>query len=343
VDANACAKSLAQRRNGSFVEVFGIQQALDTSTFYVVHLPYWQKLADDEVEFRIGRLGASDDFLVSPYNEYFVQNGFNGAPKGIFINAPGMSGYPNATWGTMLKMQATDRTYVMGGAYDGDTSIREFDDLHSDMYLDGPLFVIVELGYEHNQLPGDCGLVGNYKFGAWFDGNDFPDLVMQAIADADPGAGLPVSYHEGGYGFYGVFDQVFYRFSRPHERILRGIGVVGSIVVAPDQTVSRMPYFFNLGVVARGISSQRPRDSLGFGMVYGEFSSDLQKGQRAARLIDPAIGIQDHEIALELTYILRFRNEAYVIQLSIQYIVRPGGTGEIPNALVVGTQVGINF
>ena len=34
---------------------------------------------------------------------------------------------------------------------------------------------------------------------------------------------------------------------------------------------------------------------------------------------------------------------AYFIQPDFQYIVRPGGTGRLPNAPVLGTQLGINF
>jgi porin len=52
--------------------------------------------------------------------------------------------------------------------------------------------------------------------------------------------------------------------------------------------------------------------------------------------------VQDHEIALEWTYILRFRNGAYFLQPDVQYIIQPSGTGQIPDALVVGAQVGVN-
>jgi len=53
--------------------------------------------------------------------------------------------------------------------------------------------------------------------------------------------------------------------------------------------------------------------------------------------------VQDHETALELTYRLRFRGNAFFVQPDLQYIIRPGGTGQIPDALVAGLQTGINF
>jgi porin len=55
-----------------------------------------------------------------------------------------------------------------------------------------------------------------------------------------------------------------------------------------------------------------------------------------------ALGAIRHTV-LEWVYDFRFRNGAFFIEPDIQYIIRPGGTGYIPNALVVGTQVGMNF
>jgi porin len=346
IDGGTFLVSMSQRSGESLSanyigNTFTTQQVFGGPTFKVVDLAYKQKLLDDDVEFQIGRIAAGDDFLVSPYNYVFVQNGFCGNPVGIFINSPGMSGYPNATWGSLLKVRPTERTYVMGGVYNGDPTIRDLDNHGLDMSLSGPAFVIAEAAYQTNQLKGERGLPGNYKIGSWWDGNDFPELETQALATANPGLTVPT--HDGNYGFYGLFDQVLVKFSDPGEEIVRGLGVVGSVVVAPDQSISKMPYFFTAGVAARGLDRCRPRDVAAFGVVFGEFSSDLRRGERQAQQIDPTIGVQDHETALEWTYIFRFMNGAYFIQPDMQYIIRPSGTGEIPNALVVGTQVGVNF
>jgi porin len=346
VDGGSFLVSMSQRSGASLSAIdigntFTTQQVFGGPTFKVIDLAYKQTLQDDDVEFQIGRIAAGDDFLVSPYDYVFVQNGFCGNPVGIFINSPGMSGYPNATWGSLLKLRPTERTYVMGGVYNGDPTIRDLDNHGLDMSLNGPAFVIAEAAYQTNQLKGDRGLPGNYKIGSWWDGNDFAELETQALATANPGLAVPT--HEGNYGFYGLFDQVLVKFSGPGEEIVRGLGVVGSVVVAPDQSISQMPYFFTAGVAARGLDRCRPRDVGAFGVVFGEFSGDLRRGQRQAQQIDPTIGVQDHETALEWTYIFRFMNGAYFVQPDMQYIIRPGGTGEIPNALVLGTQVGVNF
>jgi len=46
---------------------------------------------------------------------------------------------------------------------------------------------------------------------------------------------------------------------------------------------------------------------------------------------------------MELTYRFDVRKSAYFIQPDFQDIIRPGGTGHIKNAPLLGVQLGINF
>ena len=314
--------------------VFTVQQVFGGQTYRLVDVAYQQQLFDDRVELRVGRIAAVDDFLVSPYNYVFVQNGFDGNPVGIFFNAPGMTAYPNATWGGLAKVKPTERMYVMGGLYNGDVSIRANKHHGADWSMDGPLFAIGEVGYQINGLPGDPGLIGNYKAGFWYDDHQYIDFTTVARGSAP-------DVTRGNWGLYGLFDQVLVRFGGPGSN--RGFGVTGSLLVSPDQSVSLMPFFATAGAVIRGIFESRPTDVGGFGIVYGHFSNDLQDSQRRARESGSSVGIQRYEIALELTYRFRFYHDALFFQPDLQYIIRPGGTGRIPDAFVAGFQVGINL
>ena len=308
--------------------VFTVQQVFGGETFHLINVAYLQKLFDDRVEFRIGRIGTGDDFLVSPYNYVFVQNGFDGNPVGIFFNSPGMTAYPNDTWGAWVKVRPTVRTYIMGGVYNGDPSIRTNDNHGADFSMNGPLFAIVEIAYQPNSLPGDRGLIGNYKAGFWYDNSRFTDFNTGG-------------FNRGNWGFYGMFDQVLVRFGEPASH--RGFGVAASFLASPDQSISRMPYFFTSALVARGIFPSRPRDIVGLGVVYGHFSNDLKDSQRQAQQLDPTLGVQSNETVLELTYRLALLKSALYFQPDLQYVFRPGGTGQIPDALVLGAQVAVNF
>ena len=54
-------------------------------------------------------------------------------------------------------------------------------------------------------------------------------------------------------------------------------------------------------------------------------------------------GGQHYETVIELTYRFNFRKSAFFIQPDLQYIIQPGGTAHLNNALVLGAQLGINF
>jgi carbohydrate-selective porin OprB len=58
---------------------------------------------------------------------------------------------------------------------------------------------------------------------------------------------------------------------------------------------------------------------------------------------NPTAGVQRNETALESTYGFRFLGAALILQADLQYIIRPGGTGRIPDAFVGGFRAGINF
>jgi porin len=313
--------------------VFSVQQIFP-GTYKIVDLAYRQRLLGDRVELRLGRIAAGDDFLVSAYSCVFIQNGFCGNPVGVFFNAPGMTAYPNATWGALVKVKPTERSYVMGGVYNGDPSIRDDSHHGAEFSIDGPVFAMGEIGYLVNGLPGDQGLLGNYKAGFWYDDSHYTDFRTV-------GPGQASASSRGNWGIYGQFDQVLVRFGGPGS--VRGFGITGSVLLSPDQSVSQMPFFANAAAVVRGLFAQRPTDVLGLGIVYGHFSSDLQDAQRREQQADPTVGVQEHEIALELTYRLQFLRGALFVQPDLQYIVQPGGTGQISDAFVAGLQAGVNF
>jgi porin len=323
--------SLSQQDIGN---VFTVQQLFGGETFHLVNVAYQQELLNERLEFRLGRIAAGDDFLTSPYNCAFVQNGLCGNPVGIFFNSPGMTAYPNATWGLRVKGKPTERTYVMAGVYNGDPAIRANEYHGANWSMHGPVFAIGEIAYQANGRPGDQGLIGNYKAGFWYDNSQYTDFRTVGPSQSQ-------SQTRGNWGFYAMFDQVLVAFGDRASN--RGFGVTASFLASPDQSISQMPYFFNAGVVARGIFASRPTDVAAIGVVYGHFSNDLQDAQRRQQLLNPALGVQQYEMALEFTYKFSFLKGALYFQPDLQYIIRPGGTGQISNALVLGFQAGVNF
>jgi porin len=311
---------------------FNVQQDFGGETFRVIDAAYRQRLAGDHLEFRVGRVAAGDDFFVCSYDYLFMQNGVDGNPVGVFFNSPGMTAYPNATWGGSVKMTPTPRGYVMAGLYNGDPTIRANVHHGVDLSLNGPLFAIAEAGYQTNGLPGDRGLTGNYKVGLWYDDGRFDEFRP---------AGQSGAAKRGNTGFYAIADQAVIPFGDPRGG--RGLGVFGSVLVSPDESVSTLPYFFTAGVAARGLLASRPDDAFGLAVVYGRFSEELRDAERAAPLSNVAVGPQGDETAIELTCRGYVGRGGVFLQPDLQYIVHPYGSGRISNAVVLGCQVGINF
>jgi porin len=307
--------------------VFSEQQIYGFETFRVIDISYQQKLFDDRVELRLGRFAATDDFLVSPYNYGFMSNAFCGNPFGILLDAPGMTAY-TGTWAALGKVRPTKRTHVMAAIYNGDPTIRENKYHGVNFSMKGPLFAMAEVGYQTNGLPGDGRRLGNYKLGGWYDDAKLTDFESGAEK-------------RGSWGWYALFDQVLVPLGDLGSN--RGFGIFGSVTRAPESHIQQLPLYFTAGVSVRGLFDSRPRDAVSFGVATGYFSDALQRAQQDGRLVPPEGGIQDHESVVELTYRFDLRKGAYFIQPDFQYIVRPGGTGRLPNAPVFGAQFGINF
>jgi porin len=308
--------------------LFDTQQVFGGETFRLVDAAYQQTFLDDRVEFRVGRISANDDFQVSVYDYLFMQNGFDGNPVGIYFNAPGMTAYPNATWGALAKVRPTKRTYVMAAIYNGDPSIRNNNRHGADLSWNGPTYVMGEGGLLVNGLPGDSEYLGNYKAGFWYDGSTQQEFGTNRL-------------QTGSSGVYGLFDQIVLPFGDRNSN--RGLGVFGSSTFSTDPSVGRMPYFFTGGVEARGLLASRPTDLCGLGFLYGSLSSDLTEFEQREKLVDPGTVVQDYEFVMELTYRLYFHNDSVFFQPDLQYINHPGGAGRVDDALVLGAQMGINF
>jgi porin len=307
--------------------VFPEQQIYGFETFRVIDVSYQQKLFNNRVELRLGRFAATDNFLDSPYDYGFMSNAFCGSPFAILLDSPGVMAY-TGTWAALGKVKPTKRSHVMAAIFNGDPAMRENKNHGVNLSMNGPLFSMWEVGYQFNGLPGDSQRLGNYKLGGWYDDSTLTDFE----------SGIS---KRGSHGIYGLFDQVLVPFGSPGSH--RGLGTFGSVTVAPDSHIQQLPLYFTAGLSARGLFNARPRDAISFGLATGYFSDALQRAQREGHLLGPDGGIQTHETVVELTYRIGLRNSALIIQPDFQYIVRPGGTNRLNNAVVLGAQFGMIF
>ena len=326
--------SLSDRDIGN---VFTVAQVCCGHTYRLVNVDLEQSLFDDRVNVRGGRIVAGDEFLSSPLYGNFVQGAFNVNPMGILFNVP-MTVYPTATWGLRARVRPISQLSLMAGVYNGDPTLGDNDKHGVDWTMRGPVFAIGEMGVHLNQEPYATGLPGNYKIGGYYLAGKVSDLHRDIQGGSIALSGLPPQMHSGNGGFYLLLDQMIYRAGGAGSP--RGLTPFVSLLVAPGSSVNTMPFFANGGLVYRGLFASRPYDTAAFGVAYGAFSSQLARSQRDARSAGSGAGIQKYEVALELTYIVQATRWLQV-QPDLQYIVNPGGTGKIPNALVLGFQLAL--
>jgi len=99
-------------------------------------------------------------------------------------------------------------------------------------------------------------------------------------------------------------------------------------VFSPKETISSMPLQLNGGLIYHGLFAHRPRDMAGLWILYGRFSEDLPE--------------QNSETVLQITYAAQATPWLFVTP-NIQYVIRPDGRSEIPNAFVAGFEIGVTF
>jgi porin len=108
----------------------------------------------------------------------------------------------------------------------------------------------------------------------------------------------------------------------------QGLSVYGSLIYAPDQRINMIPVFAAAALGYRGLLPGRDDDIAAFALYWGAFSRHL-----------PA---ETYELVLEWTYAIAV-TPWLTIQPDVQYIIHPGGQSTVPNALVVGAQLSLQF
>ena len=93
----------------------------------------------------------------------------------------------------------------------------------------------------------------------------------------------------------------------------------------------------NAGLNYKGLFPPRNNDRTMLHFIYGDISRDYARSVRV-----PGGRLADSEKVFELAHRFQVTPWSY-FQPDIQYVIDPGGTGEIPDALVIGAQMGVTF
>jgi porin len=318
------------------VEIYGGQ------TIFLYNVTLEQKFWNDIGAFKIGRLSPGDDFATSPLYGYYVNNGIDGQIRAV-IDDTRFATYPFASWGARLRFDPTPEFNSMTGIFEVSDQLFNHDRHGVNFGIDGQdgTQLVQQVGWtpEFNKQPVEAGsaageeipsgtaapklqgLPGHYFAGAYWSNSDYKQFGSTETRRLS-------------YGFYAHADQMIYR-EAPGSDL--GLTLFGTVACAPQQNISILPFQLSGGALYQGLLPSRPKDMSIFGVIYGHFSDEY-----AEFVTQPRGGTPTSEVDLELGYRVQFADSAY-IQPDVQYIVQPGGTGNIPNAIVFGAQMGLTF
>lgn len=345
--------SLSQKNIGNF---YRVQQLADGHTFKWYELSYQQDFFQDRWSLKLGRLGINNDFDVSPLYWLYMNHAVDSTTRGFAFDGK-LPTYPNAVWGSRLKINLTSTTALRLGVYQMTTP--SINGLNWDFYPSNGALLMGQYSWspefcKPTSLPSlsDVGQSTSASAVATSDHSSSLKSLNKPV-DITKLKGLEGHYWMGGYyssweyrqlntptnapnsyGFYWHADQTVYR---PNPITDAGLVLWSSYALCPQENISIVTFQANTGAIYTGLIPSRINDALILGSAYGDFSNSLA-GTSAAR----KNGTPTYELIYELGYRVNLTKFFY-IQPDLQWIINPAGTGHIPSALVIGAQTGLIF
>lgn len=315
--------------------VFTLSQAYVMNSFALYNLYVKQELFDGKLDLRVGRMSAGQFFATLPAMGQVVSGAVNGNPTSLFLNAP-YHATASASWAAYTKFKPSDVTYVEAGIFQASPRIGDPAYHGADFSIrDGDgMLIMMETGWtptfgkeeavqktdSKTVTPASPGLPGVYSFGAYYANYTFERFSGGTEQNA--------------FGFYALAQQMVWRNQKnPNQNL----SLWGGITYSPQLEIAQMPVMGFGGIVWQGAIPTRDKDSVLLSFYTGGFSSSYANAQARN-----GVGRPTNETVLETSYIIQL-TEALQIQPDLQWIIQPGGTGDIPNALVLGCQVAVIF
>jgi porin len=318
-----------------------------------------QGFLDDRLSVRVGQLALDAEFLVTSTAVLFINASF-GPANALVLNMPapyyGFSGL-----GARVKFRTTRDLYVQVAAYDGNPGTAASPDFSPDAAVstefnhfgthwalrdaEGILFV-AEVGKHLNQPEsgtpkgGPRGLAASYKAGVFFHTDTFSDVRDQTLlATGSSLAPAAVRSVEGNYGVYAVVDQELWREKGSDTD---GLSSFTRAVLVPTGR-NAVDFSVEAGLVYHGLLQKDGADALGIGCAWINASNSVRGAVRGANRADRLGLIEpDYEAIFELTYRWQIASW-WTIQPDVQWILHPGGSRAIDDALVLGLRSTIAF
>ena len=306
----ASGESLSEEDIGNF---FSVSNIFSGRTVRLYQLILESELVENVLRVAVGRMGIGDEFGTSANFSNYISLAIDYNPISLLLNDAGFLSNPLASWAARVRINPAKNFQILAGAYNSNPGVGRGRANGVDFSFNDGLILIAELGYMPNLDFGSKSLSGSYKFGAFYDTRKFDELSNES------------EKQKGNYSLYWILEQMIYRETAQDDQ---GLTPWAALTISPDENINTFPFFVSGGFVYRGLLPNRNDDNAAFGFAYGSISDELED--------------KDYELMLELTYIIQ-ATPWLQIQPDVQWIVHPGGSSDIPNAVVVGAQLAVDI
>lgn len=298
--------------------IYSVMQLVGGQTTFLYNVSLETKLLDDRLSIKLGRITATDDFAGSPLYGLYLTNSIDGQIRAVLLDGV-MTSYPFPVWGARAIYSPSPDFKAKLGIYQLTKEMFNPDKHGLDFAFrssDG-VSVFTELDWKLDWN----GRPGNFAVGLNSVSFDMPEFTSTKTTKPF-------------FRFYLQGDQQVYQESPGSDQ---GLVLFMTLAYADQEQAALVPLQTSFGAVYQGLIDGRDKDKLIFGLTYGRLSRDYADQQQAL-----GKGRPTYEMPIELGYRVQFNRFAY-LQPDIQYVVRPGGTGNIPDATVLGAQFGASF
>lgn len=290
----------------NLVDVLSSSQSLDQ----VSELWYEQKLFDDQLRFKIGKIEANAEFAFVNSAADFL-NAAPFMPQGVYL----LPTYPNPALGALVFVYPTPWLYLGGGIFDGslaagiNTGARGFDPLSEG----NEYFAIGEAGVTWTDFE-PLGH-GRIALGGWTNTARFTEFSGQS--------------NRGVAGFYGLAEQQLIQNAQAPNDPEKGLFefLQGSL---SEEAISSIAGAVVVGMSIQGTFAGREDDAVGFMYAWTDLSNA------------PGTSFARDEHAFETYYKFQL-TPAISLLTDLQVIANPGGSAATETAVVGGLRLSVEF
>jgi len=315
----------------SVQELYGAGQ-----NFRLAELNWQQDFLDHRIFLQLGWSPVGDDFARLPAFCNF-QNGIICGHANAMTTNSGAHNFPTAQWGGHVKWHATPNFYLNVGAYLDNEKAGNKDQGWNLSFKHRGVFVPLELGWTTGR--GTNGMPGSLTLGAYYNTAGTPDVYIDVDGQTAGLTGADFLQRNGRSGGYVIANRMVYREGPDSDRGL----TLGLMAGVGDKATARFRDFWLLGGHYQGTFPGRDHDVISFMVASGHTNPRYTRYQRDRNRVAPgSVGVQTYETVAEIDYGAKI-TPWLTVRPNLQYIFRPGGTGEIPDAFVIGLYTQVTF